>query len=191
MSHRRVGSSRVESAVLLLLAVVGIASGVSWSWRYAVGASAEADPATYEDVTQPNSTLAPEDVVRLQIDALGRFRDEPAAIFQCYCLASPENRQVTGPIRRFAAMVMHPDYRPLVMHEDVLIGTPIVDGDRAAVLATVVGVDRELSIYCFYLSRQSNEPDRGCWMTDSVLRVPPMAEPPRKGPIAEPQPESV
>jgi hypothetical protein len=191
MLHRRVGSLRVESGVFGLLVILGVAAGVAWSWRHTAEATAEDDPATFQDVTQPNESLAPEDVVRLQVDALGRFRDDPAAILQCYCLASPENRRVTGPLQRFAAMVLDADYRPLVMQEDALVGTPIVRGDRAAVLTTVVGADREISIYCFYLSKQTGAAHRGCWMTDSVLRVPPMAEPPTKGPVARPRSESV
>jgi hypothetical protein len=72
----------------------------------------------------------------------------------------------------------------------VLVGTPNVKGDRAAVLASVIDAERNLSIYCFYLSRQVEVPHRGCWMTDSVIRVPPMDDPPTRGEAAG-EPESV
>jgi hypothetical protein len=112
------------------------------------------------------------------------------AIEQCYGFASPANRAVTGPMTQFARMVLGSDYRPLVFQENSLIGIPNIRGDRAAVLASVVDADRSLSIYCFYLSKQTDAPHRDCWMTDSVIRVPPMDEPPTKG-IDNSRPESV
>jgi len=125
------------------------------------------------------------------LEALARFRDEPGAMLQCYALASPANRAVTGPISRFTVMIMNPEYRSLVMQEDRLVGTPIILGDRAVVLASVVGYDRELATFCFYLSKQQGSKHRGCWMTDSVIRVPGTAEPPTNGTAEEPKAESV
>jgi hypothetical protein len=193
MSQPRSVSSRVEFLLVLLLVAIGIASGVAWARRNAAGTSAiEFEPVTAEGVVAPNPSFAPDDVVRLQLEALAQFRDEPQAMQQCFALASPANRAVTGPLARFTVMIMNPEYRPLVMHEDQLVGTPIVLGDKAVVLASVVGFDRELATYCFYLSKQAGPEYRGCWMTDSVIRVPKMMEPPSRTREAdEPADESV
>lgn len=191
MPERRNVSSRIEFLLVMLLVALGIASGVAWARRNASDSVVEFDPAGYEEVAQPSPDFAPDDVVRMQLEALARFRDEPGAMLQCYTLASPANRAVTGPLARFTVMIMNPEYRSLVMQADRLVGTPIVRGDKAVVLASVVGFDRELATYCFYLSKQPGPEHRGCWMTDSVIRVPEMAEPPTKGRVEESQPDSV
>lgn len=182
MSQPRNVSSRVEFLLVLLLVALGIASGVAWARRNVAASVVELDLVASAGVTPPNPIFAPDEVVRMQLEALARFRDEPTAMQQCYTLASPANRAVTGPLARFTVMIMIPEYRPLVMHENRLVGTPIVLDDKAVVLASVVGFDRELATYCFYLSKQPGPEHRGCWMTDSVIRVPEMAEPPTKGP---------
>jgi hypothetical protein len=192
MSQPRNVSSRVEFLLVLLLVALGIASGVAWARRNVDNSAVGLDLAASEGVTPPSPNFAPDDVVRLQLKALARFRDEPTAMQQCYTLASPANRAVTGPLARFTVMIMNPEYRPLVMYQDRLVGTPIVLGDKAVVLTSVVGFDRQLATYCFYLSKQQRPEHRGCWMTDSVIRVPEMAEPPTKARATDERPgESV
>lgn len=181
MSSRRSAASNVEFVSLVLLLALGLLCGVAWSWRSSAAAPIVAEPIDDVAITQPDPVYSPADVVRIQVEALGKFRDDPLAIAQCYRFASPANRAVTGPMTQFARMVLGSDYRPLVIQENSLIGVPNIRGDRAAVLASVVDEDRNLSIYCFYLSKQTDAEHLGCWMTDSVIRVPPMEEPPSKG----------
>lgn len=189
MASRCCALSRVELSSLLVLLAVGLVGGAAWSWQH-VELPAVHEPNAAEQLTQPRPEFGPGDVVALQLAALGQFRDDPQAVAQCYVFASPANRVVTGPMTRFARMVLGGEYRPLVFHDQVLVGTPSVKGDRAAVLASVIDAERNLSIYCFYLSRQAEAPYRGCWMTDSVIRVPPMDDPPTRD-RAESERESV
>lgn len=190
MSLGRSAISRVDLLILLVLLMLGLVCGAASTWRHFEPIAAAPEPLMDRELTQPSPEFDPADVVGMQLEALGRFRDDPLAVDQCYAFASPANRMVTGPMTRFARMVLGGEYRPLVFHEQVLVGVPNVKGDRAAVLASVIDAERNLSIYCFYLSRQIDNAHRGCWMTDSVIRVPPMDEPPTRG---EPRrrPESV
>jgi hypothetical protein len=190
MSASRSRATRVELVSVLLLLVLGLACGAAWARRSASDTTAATDASDESDVTQPDPVFSPADVVRMQLDALRRFRDDPLAIAQCYSFASPANRLVTGPLPRFAKMVLGGEYRPLVFQANALVGIPNIRGDRAAVLASVVNEDRNLCIYCFYLSKQTDATHPDCWMTDSVIRVPPMDEPPTKGDTKQ-QPESV
>ena len=190
MSSSRSRASRVESVSVLLLLILGLACGAAWTWRSASATTASAESLDESNITQPDPVFSPVDVVRIQLEALRKFRDDPLAVAQCYSFASPANRLVTGPLPRFAQMVLGSDYRPLVFQENALVGIPIIRGDRAAVLASVVDQDRNLSIYCFYLSKQTDTAHQDCWMTDSVIRVPPMDEPPTRV-DAKSQPESV
>ena len=55
----------------------------------------------------PSPDLSPEDVVRIQVEALQR-NDEPspdAGIEAAFRFASPSNRRATGPLGRFSEMV--------------------------------------------------------------------------------------
>jgi hypothetical protein len=102
------------------------------------------------------------------VSALRDFRRNEVSLVQCYCLASPANRVMTGPLNRFAAMVRQPQYEALVLAEHSLVGPPVMRGDQAAVLVTVVDANRRASVFRFVLSKQQKEPFDGCWMTDAV-----------------------
>ncbi|MEW5309463.1 MAG: hypothetical protein WDW38_001351 [Sanguina aurantia] len=77
------------------------------AWRLAsiTGESASTD----EPVTSPAPCLSPEAAVQAQLQALKS--DDLATVF---AFASPGNQAVTGPLRRFTAMLASPTYRPLV-----------------------------------------------------------------------------
>ncbi|MGD9636298.1 MAG: DUF4864 domain-containing protein [Pirellulales bacterium] len=197
MAPSRNARARVEFLCLFALLILGLMSGATWSWRRTAQSTSPADAINDltelvgdSNITPPSPAFDPADVVRLQLVALSRLRDNPQAVAECYSFASPANRKVTGPITRFARMVLGSAYRPLVTQQQALVGIPNVKGNRAVVLASVIDADRNLSIYCFYLSKQTDGAFRDCWMTDSVLPVPPMDELPSKG-QPDPRPESV
>src|SRR5262245_55190732 len=103
MPQSRDAQTRVEFLSLVALLILGLTCGAAWSWRNA------AEPRSAERIDDSNLTLPspafdPADVVRLQLDALRRFHDDPRAVAQCYSFASPANRTVTGPMTRFARM---------------------------------------------------------------------------------------
>lgn len=59
----------------------------------------------------PSPSFPPEAVVEAQLQALRA--NNVAAVF---AFASPENKSKTGPVERFAAMLQHSHYKPLVRH---------------------------------------------------------------------------
>ena len=123
---------------------------------------------------EPSPSLAPEAVVRLQVEAMGRNDDSApdAGIATAFRFASPGNRAATGPLERFAAMVHGPAYRDLLNFESVSYGEMHVEGDRAAQRVTLVQPDGRQVAYVFGLSRQRGGECDGCWMTDSVVPEP-------------------
>jgi hypothetical protein len=126
-------------------------------------------PSARAELQLPDPRLSPEDVVRLQVDALRAFRDDESAIHQCYVLASPSNRAVTGPLERFTAMVQNPTYCALVLHTTALVGRPVIRGGQATVLVTVLDQSRTAHVFRFFLSRQTDPLFLDCWMTDAVI----------------------
>ena len=125
----------------------------------------------------PSPDLTPEEVVRLQVEALQR-NDEPrpdAGIATAFRFASPGNRRATGPLERFAAMVKGPVYGDMLGFESAEYGVMRVEGDLAAQRVTLVQSDGRRVRYVFGLSKQTGGDCAGCWMTDSVVRE---ADPP-------------
>jgi Domain of unknown function (DUF4864) len=121
----------------------------------------------------PSPAYGPDEVIRLQVEALAANDDphEDAGIEVAFRFASPANKQVTGPLARFVAMVHNALYRPLLTHRAVRYGPLRVEADLAAQTIIVTARDGEAVAYLFMLSRQRGDACDGCWMTDSVLRV--------------------
>ena len=124
------------------------------------------------DPVEPSPDLLPGEVVRIQVEALGR-NDEPrpdAGIEAAFRFASPGNRATTGPLDRFARMVKGPVYGDMLNFERADYEPMQVDGDRAVQRVTLTHADGRRVAYVFGLSRQEGGECDGCWMTDAVVR---------------------
>lgn len=123
---------------------------------------------------EPSPDLSPEDVVRIQVEALGH-NDVPApdaGIETAFRFASPSNRAATGPLERFARMIRG-GYPDMIGFERAEYGPVSVRGDQAVQRVTLVQPDGRRATYAFVLSRQAGGPYDGCWMTDGVIEPPP------------------
>ena len=122
---------------------------------------------------EPSPDLAPEEVVRIQVEAL-RQNDEPhddAGIEAAFRFASPGNRRATGPLPRFTEMIKR-GYADMLGFERAEYGPVRVEGDQARQWVTFVQADGARSAYVFGLSRQRGGACDGCWMTDAVVPAP-------------------
>lgn len=120
---------------------------------------------------EPSPEFSPEEVVRIQLEALAN-NDVPyddAGIEITYRFASPGNRQVTGPLERFVAMVKGPAYGDMLNHISAQIGQPEVTGNRAQLAVILVTADARRVGYLFVVGRQQGGDCPGCWMTESVV----------------------
>ena len=137
-------------------------------------------PAFQSDSTQPTVAApdprwSPADVVRFQMDALRRTPHEAEGFEHCYRFASPENREAVGTLQQFQSMLTR-QYAPLLGHHQSVIGSGHIEGNSAAVLATGIAADGSFLCYQFMLSKQLGGGFDDCWMTDSVIAVPPNVE---------------
>jgi len=122
---------------------------------------------------EPHPELSPEDVVRIQLDAL-RDNDRPSpdsGVALVFRFASPGNRAQTGPLPRFAEMI-HSGYAEMLNHREARLHQGLVQGDEAIQPVELLARDGSAHRYLFILSRQAEPPCAGCWMTDSVLADP-------------------
>ena len=123
-------------------------------------------------VLEPDPSLRPEQVARIQVEALGR-NDEPHpnnGIEITWNFASPNNKKVTGPLERFKRMVHNPVYEPMVNHKGAQYDNVRIEGDKAELDVILLSKEGQFVGYRFALSRQKGGPCDGCWMTGSVVR---------------------
>jgi len=133
--------------------------------------AADLSPVAPEPIAEPSAELSPEDVVQKQMHALSGSGPVLSRIDRCYRFASPANRSHTGPLERFATMVQSPDYQAVLNAKHFLVGHATQQNNEAHVLVTTVDPAGELTLFRFFLSKQTKAPHAGCWMTDAVIRV--------------------
>ncbi len=157
------------AGVGLLLTAMGIGSLAGCRGDDADGTSKPAGQS--RQFTQPNPALTPDAVVRLQLAALNANGVGDRGIQQCFRFASPLNREATGPLPRFRELLHTQQYEVMLRQRSTLIGRPVVKENKAVVLVTIIGSQRQAHVFRFYLSKQTDPPYAGCWMTDAVLEV--------------------
>jgi len=122
---------------------------------------------------RPNPTLSPEQVIKIQLDALQNNDLCPNnnGVRIAFRFASPANQVTMGPIERFIHVVKNPDYCHMIGFEIAKLDPPEVVGNRARQNVTLFKNGRMIAFYRFVLSKQREKPYADCWMTDSVYRL--------------------
>ena len=155
-------SKRIFDRVRLLFSLV-VVIGFLFSISMSAKAQVETD-------LEPSPDYSPDEVVRIQIEALGNNDNpyEDAGIEIAFRFASPANRESTGPLDRFILMVHDPIFRPMLNHLSARYGRLRVRGDQAGQAVILITASGERVGYLFFLSRQRGGSCDGCWMTDGV-----------------------
>ncbi len=121
--------------------------------------------------TEPDPSLAPQDVVSIQIEALGNndapYKDRGLEV--TFNFASPSNKRMTGPLARFKVMVRGPTYGPMIDHRGANFEKLVVEGDSAQIDVILLSREGVYLGYRFFLSRQHGNAYEGSWMTDAVV----------------------
>lgn len=157
----------VAAAVALLL--LGGSGGV---FLYAT-ATPEPMATSPDSLPAPSPNLSPAEVVRLQVDALGR-NDMPhadAGIEAAFRFASPANKRATGPLERFRLLFETEAYGPMLNHDGAQYSA-VQQTDSQARMGVMLSTESGSVGYVFRLSKQTQAPYQACWMTDGVRRVP-------------------
>ena len=134
-----------------------------------------AAPSWAADVRRPDPALSPAEVVAIQLDAL-QANDTPepdAGIARAWAFAHPDNKRVTGPLPRFAAMIKGPQYRMLLNHRSHAIEEVARTDDEAVFAVTVTGRTGAVVGYRWSVAKVAEGEDAGAWMTTAVS--PPVA----------------
>ena len=118
MVYRESFMTKIKSVLAILALLLGM---------FLAGGAARA-----ADLVVPDPSIAPEEVVAIQMKAL-QFNDNPEPDFgiaQTWNFAHPRNRAMTGPLPRFAGMLKGPAYGQMLNHASHRIVPVPGDGDR-------------------------------------------------------------
>jgi hypothetical protein len=120
---------------------------------------------------EPDPSLSPQDVVSIQVEALGNndIPYENRGIEVTFNFASPANKRMTGPLERFAAMVRNPTYGPMIDHRGAAYEGLVMEGNSARIDVILTSKEGIYLGYRFFLSRQQGNEYEGSWMTDAVV----------------------
>ena len=119
--------------------------------------------------TAPSPELTPRQVVWAQVQSLRDSVAEPDKVKICFEFASPENRQLTGPLERFSSMVATAPFDRLANSEKIELGATEFFNQRAAVPVLTIDQDGNQLVFQFVLRKQEQSPYLGCWMTEGVM----------------------
>lgn len=156
MRHRASSRARFRRSVLFAVAALLLGSCAS-----------NPDALTSIRGQQPDPTLAPEDVVQLQLTAFANNNEVDEGIEIGFRFASPSNRSLTGPVERFGRM-LRSSYPEMLTHNRAEFGPVSIDGALALVRVTLYDTD-VVSTFDFVMRRQTSGEYVNCWMTEAVL----------------------
>lgn len=132
-----------------------------------------------KELPQPSPELSPEQVVKIQLEALQNNDETNEGIKIAFNFASPDNKHYTGPLNKFIRMVKNPLYRPMLNYKAAEYDPIEISGDTAVQRVVLIDANGQANVYIFSLSKQTDEACKDCWMTDSVT-VEPVHELPQK-----------
>jgi hypothetical protein len=120
---------------------------------------------------RPNPDLSPRDVVIIQLEALQNndLYEYDGGIRIAFAFASPGNRAFVGPVEHFIQLVKNPLYNAMIGFQRADLSTTLILGDHAQVRVELVDARGRRFRYVWSLSRQTEHPYEGCWMTDGVM----------------------
>ncbi len=118
----------------------------------------------------PDPALSPEEVVRIQLEALQRndIPTQDAGIRQAWMLAHPNNKRVTGPLPRFERMIKGAPYRPLIGHAAHDVERLVTTDEQVTFKVTIETPEGDVLEFLWVVGRVNSGPAKGAWMTTGV-----------------------
>lgn len=122
------------------------------------------------DLMQPSPDLSPQRVVEIQLQSLQR-NDSPtpdAGIEQTWVFAHPDNKRLTGPLDRFAAMIKGPHYKLLLKLREYRIEKVVRTENRALFNVSIVTDEEQRASFQWEVAKVEAGVHAGAWMTIGV-----------------------
>ena len=117
---------------------------------------------------RPTCDRPPELVVHIQVLALSQNQpNNNQGINTTWQFAAPSNRELTGPYPNFVRIIRS-QYQPLLDAEKIEYGPTDRSNSRATIPVTVADSNGTSRTYRWVVTKQTEAPYDGCWMTTSV-----------------------
>jgi len=123
------------------------------------------------NLTEPNASLKPFEVVSIQLNSLQRnnipFKD--AGIEQVWKFAHPKNKKMTGPLEKFKKMIYSENYKMLIDHENSEITILNKNNTMSVFKVDILSSDKKKYSYIWQVEKvQQDGLLKNCWMTTNV-----------------------
>ena len=123
------------------------------------------------DLIKPNITLKPFDVLMLQLNSL-QSNDVPykdAGIEQTWEFAHPNNKKMTGPLKKFKQMIYSKSYEILINHEKSEIIILNETNNKSVYKVYILSKNKKKYYYIWQIEKVLfNGNFKNCWMTTRV-----------------------
>ena len=123
------------------------------------------------DLIKPDITLKPLDVLTIQLNSL-QNNDYPykdAGIEQTWEFAHPNNKIMTGPLKKFKQMIYSKSYEILIRHEKSEITILNETNNKSVYKVYILSKDKKKYYYIWQIEKVLlNGNFKNCWMTTSV-----------------------
>ena len=123
------------------------------------------------DLIKPDITLKPLDVLVIQLNSLQNndypYRD--AGIEQTWEFAHPNNKIMTGPLKKFKQMIYSKSYEILIRHEKSEITILNETNNKSVYKVYILSKDKKKYYYIWQIEKVLLDSNfKNCWMTISV-----------------------
>ena len=123
------------------------------------------------ELLNPNSTISPKEVVKIQLSGLQKndFEYKDSGIEQTWNFAHPNNKKVTGPLGKFKRMIKGASYQMMIDHLSHTI-TELGSSDKWAQFEVII-LDKNKIYHKFNWQVEKYTLDgvlKDCWLTTVV-----------------------
>ncbi len=123
------------------------------------------------DLIKPNSNLKPIEVLMIQLNSLKNNNNpyKDAGIEQTWEFAHPNNKKITGPLKKFKQMIYSESYKILIKHENNQITVLNESKNRSVFKVYILSKNKKKYYYIWQIEKVSLDGNlKNCWMTTSV-----------------------
>ena len=123
------------------------------------------------DLIKPNINLKPFDVLMIQLNSLknNNIPYKDAGIEQVWKFAHPNNKKITGPLKKFKKMIYSESYKMLIEHENSEITILSENLNTSTYEVFILSGDKKKYSYIWQIEKVSQEVSlKNCWMTTGV-----------------------
>ena len=123
------------------------------------------------DLIKPKPTLKPLDVLLIQLNSL-KNNNTPysnAGIEQTWEFAHPDNKMITGPLKKFKQMIYSKNYEILISHENSEIIILKETENISVYKVIILSKNKEKYYYIWHVEKVLLDGNlKNCWMTTKV-----------------------